>query len=318
MSHIETAGGAVSGVGLAGPLRDTGTPLEKAVLAALDDLERALQLTPLRDNGFRGSNEASRFGRIFGGQLLGQAMHAATATVDDHMPHSLHAYFTASGDSDQPVDIAVERVRDGRSMAIRRVDIAQQGAGLFTAIASFHKNPAEPEVAQPVPSTPPPDEMPLLQHWAQQVPAEMQKRAQTWIDIPPPLEMRIAEAPVFMGGAPSSGPRAHWMRLPRDIGDRPALHNAMLVYASDYLLLDMAFRSHPRPVDYASFVGLSLDHAVWLHRPVRFDRWHVYTQEMVSFSGHRGLVRGAIHDQAGHMVASTAQEVLVRPLAGIT
>ena len=108
------------------------------------------------------------------------------------------------------------------------------------------------------------------------------------------------------------------MRLPRAIGEDLTLHNALLAYASDYLLLDMAVRSHPERIDYATFASLSLDHAIWLHRPVRFDQWHLYTQETVSVSGHRALVRGTIVDAAGHLVASTAQEVLIRPIATAT
>lgn len=299
---------------LTGPLRDSGTPLEKAVLQALDNLEHALQLKPHGDNRFRASNESSRFGRVFGGQLLAQAMLAATATVSDHLPQSLHAYFVRSGVSDIPLDIAVGRVRDGRSMATRQINVLQDGRDVLTAIASFHTNPDEPELAQPQLSVPQPDELPLLQHWVQYAPPEMSKNAATWIDVPPPLEMRIAEAPTFLGGAQAAGQRSHWMRLPRDIGDRPAVHHAMLAYASDYLLVDMAFRNHPQPVGYGSLAALSLDHAIWFHRPVRFDEWHLHTQETVSLTGHRAMVRGMIRDTAGRMVASTAQEVLVRPI----
>ena len=304
----------MGGADLRGPLRGTGTPMETSILRGLDNLELALQLEPRGEDRFRAHNEPSRFGRTFGGQLLAQAMHAATATVSDHAPHSLHAYFVASGASDLPLDIIVDRVRDGRSMATRHVDVMQDGRRILTAIASFHTNPGEPELVHAPVDMPPPDEMPLLQHWVRHVPTEMLDRAQTWIDVPPPLEMRIAEPPTFMGGAQQAGPRSHWMRLPRDIGDRPAVHSAMLAYASDYLLLDMASRSHPDKVDYASFAAVSLDHAIWLHRPVRFDQWHLHTQETVSVTGHRAFIRGLIHDAGGRLVASTAQEVLVRPI----
>ena len=131
---------------LTGPLRGSGTPLEKAVLGALDNLEHALQLESQGDNRFRATNEPSRFGRVFGGQLLAQAMQAATATVSDHLPQSLHAYFVRSGDSHTPLNIDVERVRDGRSIATRQVTVVQAGRTLLTAIASFHTNPAEPDL----------------------------------------------------------------------------------------------------------------------------------------------------------------------------
>lgn len=304
---------STSAADLTGPLR--GTSLEASVLGALDSLERALHLEPMGDNSFRATNEADRFGRIFGGQLLAQAMHAASATVDEHTPHSLHAYFLQTGDSGQPVEIVVERVRDGRSMATRQVSVAQGDRTLMTALASFHSNPPEPELTLEQVDAPPPDEFPLLQHWVQHVPTQMRRNAQTWIDVPPALEMRIAEPTTFLGGRQTSGPRSHWMRLPRPITDNPALHNAILTYASDYLMLDMALRSHPQPADYTSIAAVSLDHAIWLHRPVRFDEWHLYTQETAAITGHRAMVRGVIRDAAGHTVASTAQEVLVRPLA---
>ncbi len=300
---------------LTGPLRGSGAPLEKAVLGALDNLEHALQLESQGDNRFRATNEPSRFGRVFGGQLLAQAMQAATATVSDHLPQSLHAYFVRSGDSHTPLNIDVERVRDGRSTATRQVTVVQDGRTLLTAIASFHTNPAEPDLAQPPLRVPPPEELPLLQHWVEFTPPEMRRNAATWIDLPPPLEMRIAEAPTFLGGAQATGARSHWMRLPREIDDRPGVHSAVLAYASDYLLVDMALRNHPQPVSYGSLAALSLDHAIWFHRPTRFDEWHLYTQEMVAVTGHRAMIRGTIRDAEGHVVATTAQEVLVRPIA---
>lgn len=299
---------------LTGPLR--GTALEKSVLQSLDTLEAALTLKALGDNRFRATNERDRFGRIFGGQLLAQAVYAASRTVDEHAPHSLHAYFVQTGASDTPVDIAVDAVRDGRSMATRRVTVAQGDRTLLTALASFHSNPTEPELSHPPLDAPDPEEVPLLQHWVHRVPPALRTNAQTWIDVPPAVEMRIGEPTTFLGGRQAPGPRSHWMRLPRPIGDEPALHTAMLTYASDYLLLDMAMRTHPQPADYASIAAVSLDHALRLHRPVRFDDWHLYTQDTVAITGHRALVRGTVRDVAGHTVASTSQEVLIRPMSG--
>lgn len=308
---VTTVGGAATG-----PLRGSGLPLERAILTALDDLEQALQLESLGDNRFRANSEPSRFGRVFGGQLLAQAMVAAGATVDGQPPNSLHAYFAGVGASDVPLDIAVERTRDGRSMSTREVRITQHERPVLTAILSFHDNPveAQQDAQAPKPASDP-ESVPLLQHWADLAAPELRPSAQNWIDLPPPLELRIDEPPTFMAQAPSrDGVRAHWMRLPRDVTGPPASHEALLAYASDYLLLDMAFRAHPRNADYRSFTGLSLDHSLWLHAPIKFDEWHLYTQETVSVAGHRALVRGAIFDAAGHRVASTAQDVLVRPI----
>ncbi len=286
--------------------------LERAVLDALDGLLCALDLEPLGEDRFRAHNEPDRFGRVFGGQMLAQALQAAGVTVPDKPPHSLHAYFVQSGTSEQPLEFAVDRVRDGRSMAARRVTVVQNGRPLLIAMASFHDNPTEPEYAEPAPSTPRPDELPRLQEWVDTAPPELRVRARTWIDRPPPLEIRIGEPTHFFGGPRAAGARPHWMRLPRDVGDDTRLHSVLLAYASDYLLLDMALRSHPEPLTVGTLTSFSVDHALWLHRPVRFDQWHCHTQELVAVSGDRGLVRGEIHDIDGQLVASITQEVLVR------
>ena len=298
----------------AGPLRGSGTALEVATLGALDRLEQALALRRVTDDHFEADNEAGRFGRLFGGQLVAQAMTAAAATVPGLTAHSIHASFVRAGASDVPLDIVVDRTRDGRSMSVRHVLVRQSGHTLLTATVSFDVNP---EPAQGDPEAMPleaPESLPLVQHWVHRSPPELVESARTWVDTPPPLEMRIAEAPTFLGGARSTGSRAHWMRLPRVVSEAPGSHAALLAYASDYLLLDMAFRNHPEPVGYSTHLGLTLDHTIWLHRPVRFDQWHRYTQQVVTIAGHRALVRGTVVDITGRHVASTAQEVLVRPM----
>ncbi len=282
------------------------------ILSALDRLLISLQPEPLGEDRFRVQSEANRFGRVFGGQMIAQAVQAAAVTVDDKPPHSLHAYFVKSGDPEHPLEITVERVRDGRSMAARRVTVTQAGEPLLIAMVSFHENPTEPEFAERASRGSHPEELPRLQDWVDSAPPELIERARTWISRPPPLDIRIAEPTSFIGGSRATGPRSHWMRLPRNVGDDPVLHSVLLVYASDYLLLDMALRSHPQLVTVESSTAFSLDHSLWLHRPVRFDRWHSHTAELVAISGHRGLVRGMIHDIDGHLVASTSQEVLVR------
>lgn len=295
--------------------RDGGqeASLEQAIQKSLDGLLGALELEPLGDDRFRVTSEPGRFDRIFGGQTVAQALVAASATVEGKAPHSLHAYFVEAGTPEQPLLIGVERVRDGRSMATRRVTIAQGERTLLTALVSFHDSPTEPELAGPPPSVPGPDELPRLQDWVHEMPPETRERGYGWIERPPPLDMRIGEPPTFLGGGRAEGTRSHWMRVPRDVGDDPLLHAALLAYASDYLLLDVAVRAHPGLDGTDPYMGFSLDHGLWLHRPVRFDRWHLHTQESVALSGHRGLTRGSIHDEDGHLVASAVQEVLLRP-----
>jgi acyl-CoA thioesterase II len=287
--------------------------LEQAILVALDGLLRALELEPLGDDHFRVVSEPDRFGRVFGGQTVAQALLAASATVPGKAPHSLHAYFVEAGTAEQPLDVEVDRVRDGRSMSTRRVTVEQGERPLLIVMASFHENPTHPEIGDPPPSVPTPDQLPRLQDWVHDAPPALRPHGLTWVEKPPPLDLRIGEAPTFLGGPAAEGTRSHWMRVPRDVGDDPLLHAALLAYASDYLLLDMATRSQPGGLSPTKYVAFSLDHALWFHRPVRLDRWHLHTQETVAISGHRGLVRGAIHDEDGHLVASAMQEVLVRP-----
>jgi len=142
----------------------------------------------------------------------------------------------------------------------------------------------------------------------------MRSQGRRWVDRPPPVEIRIGEAPSFLGGTHGVSSRTHWMRLRRDVGDSPMLQSALLAHASDYLLLDMLMRVplEDEPSEPAS--AFSLDHALWFHRPNRFDQWHRYTEEIVALSGHRGLVRGTIHDVDDHLVASVVQEGLIHPI----
>jgi acyl-CoA thioesterase-2 len=300
------------------PTNEWGGSLERAAQTALDGLLVALTLEPMGGDRFRAGGEADRFDRVFGGQVVAQALLAAGATVPLMEPDSLHAYFVEAGIPGHPVDVTVDRVRDGRSISTRRVTVMQGRRQLLTAIVSFHAGSRETGLADtgasdPGASDPAPGELPLLQEWVSDHSEEQRLYGLNWIEQPPPLEIRMDEAPNFMGGPTAQGPRTHWMRLPRDVGDDPQLHTALLAYASDYLLLDMVLRAHPDRAALGSFTSVSLDHSLWFHRPVRLERWHRYTQETQALSGHRGLVRGAIHDADGRLVASAMQEGLVRP-----
>jgi acyl-CoA thioesterase-2 len=288
--------------------------VEQAILESLDHLLAALELERVGEDRYRVLAEPGRFDRVFGGQTVAQALLAAAATVTDKAPHSLHAYFVEAGAPGSGLELAVDRVREGRSMATRRVTVSQGERTLLIAMASFHGgNPPAPDVADPAPPAPAPAEVPRLQDWVRDLPPERSGHARSWVDQPPPLDLLIGELLNFMGGAPAAGPRSHWMRVPRSVGDDDLLHAALLAYASDYFLLDMAWRANPEGVAPGSVIGFSVDHTIWFHRPVRFDRWHLHTQETVALAGHRGLVRGAIHDDGGNLVATVMQEVLVRP-----
>lgn len=293
-----------------------------AIRGSLDGLLRALRPERTGDDRFLVTPTAAQFpGRIFGGQLVAQALTAAGATVADGAACSLHAAFVEAGAPERPVELVVDRVRDGRSFATRHVAVRQDGRTLLDAIVSFRANAADEPPGAKSPGNDPgvaaqdPEELPLIQEWVEKLPADRRARSGSWIEVPPAVEIRMAEAPTFLGGSPAKGTRSHWMRLPYDVGDDPALHTALLAYASDFFLMDIVFRAHPDEAAVGGFGGFSLDHAVWLHRPVRFDRWHVHTQDALSITGDRGLARGVIHDETGRLVATVVQDVLVRPIA---
>jgi acyl-CoA thioesterase-2 len=286
------------------------------ILDAFDGLLRSLELEPIGGDRFRMGNEPPRFPRVFGGQLAAQALLAMSRTVDGQLPHSLHAHFVAGGNPGQPIEATVDRVRDGRSMSTRRVVMTQGERVALIASASFQAGePAAEPSAEPL-GGPLPEELPGLGYWVAEAAPSLGAFAQLWIDRPPPLEVRIGEAPTFLGGARATGPRSHWLRLPRAVGDDRLLHAVLLTYASDYFLLDMAVRNHPQGLAWDQLLGSSLDHSIWLHRPVHFDRWHRYTQVVLAVDGERGLVQGSLHDAGGALVATVAQEVLVRPRPG--
>jgi acyl-CoA thioesterase II len=185
--------------------------------------------------------------------------------------------------------------------------VSEDGAALLVAFASFGENRAGPDVAASHIVPTPPMDMPLLQDWAAAAPS-----GQHWIENPPAVEIRLPEAPSFLAPTTAMSPRAHWMRLQRDVGDGHSLNAALLAYASDFFLMDMLFRLHPEEIGPGRASGFSLDHAIWFHRPVRFDGWHLHTQEAVALVGDRGLAHGSIHDTEGRLVASVSQEVLLR------
>ena len=287
------------------------TDLGEAVLGSLDDLLRVLDLESVGNDRFRSPAAGHEmFDRVFGGQLLAQAVLGAGATVDGKEIRSLHAGFVKAGMPGKALDVAVTRVRDGRSMATRQVSVLQDDEPLLVALASFHENTGTSDAGTAPPDTSAPEQTPSIQDWAR----ESGEAGSRWIEPAPPVELRIPEPPGFLGGTGTNSIRSHWMRVPRSVGGDPLLNAALVAYASDFFLMDMVFRAHPAELGPGRAHGLSLDHAIWFHRSTQFDNWHLHTQEAVTIFGERGLARGSIHDDAGRLVATVMQEVLVRPL----
>ena len=279
-----------------------------AELVALLDLER------LEDNLFRGDNPPESWpfrSRVFGGQVLAQALVAAQRTVETAGAHSLHAYFLLAGDPRVPIIYDVERVRDGRSFATRRTVAIQHGRPIFIMSVSFHR--AEPGLEHQLDLdmvVPPPEEVPGIG----ELPAEMRARLPAPVlaywQRPRPIELK----PVGLGETVATPRRAVWFRASGPLPDEEGLHRAVLAYASDMTLLEATTALHGTSVLGEALQVASLDHALWLHRPFRADDWLLYAQDSPSAAGARGLARGLIYDRAGRLVASVAQEGLIRPM----
>ena len=278
--------------------------------AALDELVRLLDLEPIEVNIFRGMSPDEKRQRVFGGQVAGQALIAAGRTVErDRLVHSLHAYFLRPGDPNVPILYDVDRIRDGRSFATRRVVAIQHGRPIFNLSASFHVvEPPGMEHQMPMPETPEPETLPTFQErmkpWAE--------RMGDWYHRPRPIDLRFVDAPIQTRGADRPAEQRVWFRADGKLPDDPLLHACVVAYASDMTLLDTVMLPHRVTFDDANLVGASLDHAMWFHGPFRADEWLLYAQESPAASGARGLAQGRIFRRDGRLVASVVQEGLIR------
>jgi acyl-CoA thioesterase-2 len=283
---------------------------------ALVGLLAVLDLKPETgdEDVYVGPSQPQPFGRVYGGQVLSQALVAAQRTVDPDRPvHSLHGYFLRAGDSNEPITFAVERLRDGQSFSARRTHALQFGRPILSMIASFQR-PAEGLDHQvPMPDVPDPEGLPTLLDRYGHLDDPV---ALYWLRQRP-IDLRHVEPPVFITPAPRRTPRqAVWMRAVGALPDDPALHAAVLTYASDYLLLEPILRAHGRTFSQLGLKMASLDHAMWWHRPARADQWLLHVQESPSASGARGLGVGRIYARDGRLVCSVAQEGMLRVPSG--
>jgi acyl-CoA thioesterase-2 len=280
------------------------------VLGELLDL---LGLERIEQDLFRGQSQDLGWGNVFGGQVLGQALSAAEQTVEqDRAVHSMHGYFLRTGDAKRPIVYEVDRIRDGKSFTTRRVVAIQGGHAIFSMSASFQK--AEPgfEHAAEMPATSGPDGLPseveLARRYADRIPEAM--RQQALADRP--IEIRHVDEydPLHPDVRPPT--RMVWYRATGKLPDRPSVHQYLLAYASDFNLLGVAMQPHGVSWMTPGMQVASLDHAIWFHRPFRMDQWLLYVIDSPSASGARGLSRGQFFTQDGQLVASVAQEGLIR------
>jgi acyl-CoA thioesterase-2 len=280
-----------------------------SAIAALLDL---LDLEPLELNLFRGRSPQVGWQRVFGGQVIGQALVAACRTVEGRPPHSMHAYFLLPGDPKVPIIYDVDRIRDGRSFTTRRVVAIQHGQAIFSMSVSFHVDEPSLTHQAPMPEVPPPEQLPSENQAREWVLANMPEPIRRYYELERPIEMRPVEYTRYLGQKFENARFHVWIRTTGPLPDDPAIHQCVLAYASDWTLLDTALVPHGRSLFEREFMAASLDHALWFHRKFRADDWLLYAQDSPNLAGARGFSRGLIFARDGTLVASVAQEGLVR------
>jgi acyl-CoA thioesterase-2 len=280
-------------------------------MSAIDALVATLTLDTIEVNLFRGHTANREGTRIFGGQVVAQALTAAYKTVEDRVCHSLQSYFIRPGDPGLPVLYQVERSRDGKSFSTRRVIAIQKGEQIFNMACSFHVAEEGFDHQSEMPATPAPDSLQDDRERLRALFADQPELASRWSGEEP-IELRSVAPMNLRHPEPQPAMHALWFRAARNLGDDIALNQTLLAYASDYSLLGTAMRPHG--VSWLSGVQTaSLDHIIWFHRPTNFSCWHLYVQDSPSASGARGFNLGAIYREDGVLVASAAQEGLLRP-----
>jgi acyl-CoA thioesterase-2 len=284
--------------------------------ASLTRLLELLDLEKIEENVFRGLSPAEPVQRVFGGQVLAQALVAATRTVaPERLCHSFHAYFLRPGDPKIPILYQVDRSRDGGSFTARRVVAVQHGAQIFTLAASFQTAESGFEHQSQMPVVPEPESLEDDQQVLLRDPA-LAPHIRAWIGRERPFETRsvLGRGPFGAGGDRPARPAVDhiWLKTRGALPDGSAIHRALLAFVSDMSLLDTALLPHGKSL-FANVQVASLDHAMWFHRPFRADEWLLYVQDSPSASGARGFNRGAIYTRDGTLVASVAQEGLIRP-----
>lgn len=281
--------------------------------AKLMDLLAILDLEPIEVNLFQGGAASTSSQRVFGGQLIGQAMVAACRTVRDRPPHSVHGYFIRPGDSQLPIIYEVERLRDGKSYSTRCVTAMQRGNVIFSAMVSFHAaEESAIEHQDSMPDVPPPENFTAEEASKQPTFRKMPEIVHRYYQSDRPIELRPVEISRYAGGKIHDGRIHVWMKTAAKLNDELALHMCALAYASDFSLLDAVMARYGRTLFDGRMISGSLDHAMWFHRPFRADDWLLYAKDSPSGQCGRGLTRGLIFKRDGTLVASVAQEGSVR------
>lgn len=279
----------------------------------LDTLVSLLALERIEENLFRGNSQDLGFPQLFGGQVIGQALSAASQTVEpERHVHSIHGYFLRPGDSHQPVVYDVDRVRDGGSFTTRRVSAIQKGKTIFTCSASFQIDETGYEHQLPMPDVEGPDNLPSEGELLHKLEHLVPQRVLEKLCRPKPIEIRPVTLQDPLNPQPMAPIRHLWFRANGTLPDNPAVHKYLMAYASDFNFVSTALQPHGVTF-WSKFIQLaSLDHAIWFHREVRADDWLLYAMDSPWAGNARGFARGSIFNRAGELVASVAQEGLIR------
>jgi acyl-CoA thioesterase-2 len=291
-------------------------PREPAKSTAMEQLIATLDLEPIEVNLFRGNSPQVGWQRVFGGQVIGQALIAAQRTVEaDRFVHSLHAYFMRPGDPSVPIVYQVERLRDGSGFNTRRVLAIQHGKGIFAMSVSFQIEEEGFDHQISMPDVPPPETLLGEKEIKERYLAHAPEPIRRYWERERPIEIRPVSLTHYFSNTKLDPRQDVWVRATGPVPENRPYQAAVLAYLSDMTLLDAALFAHGTSIFDQSLQVASVDHAMWFHRPCKLDDWLLYTQDSPSASGARGMTRGSLFTRSGVLIASVAQEGLIRKKA---
>tara|TARA_R110002020_G_scaffold47752_1_gene136078 strand:- start:246 stop:1124 length:879 start_codon:yes stop_codon:yes gene_type:complete len=290
--------------------------MSRPVVTAMDQLLSVLDLETLELDLFRGTSPQVGWQRVFGGQVIGQALVAAQRTVAADRPvHSLHAYFMRPGDPAAPIIYEVDRIRDGLSFATRSVVAIQHGKAIFSLSASFQKEEEGLEYQAEMPTVTAPEDLPGKEEMREAFLAGAPEHIRNYWERERPIEVRPLALDHYLSDRKLEPVQKVWVRTTAPVPDDRIIQAAILAYLSDMTLLDTALFAHGRSVFDRELQVASLDHAMWFHRPSKLDDWLLYSMDSPNTNGARGFTRGSLYQRDGTLVASVAQEGLIRDRA---
>jgi acyl-CoA thioesterase-2 len=302
---------AIDRVAAPPPNREPAMPAPTS--QAVKTLLQTLDLETLEKNLYRGMSPQVGWQRVFGGQVIGQALVAAQRSVENgRQVHSLHCYFMRPGDPAVPIIYEVDRLRDGGSFTTRNVVAIQHGQAIFSLLASFQIAEQGFEHFIAMPAVPMPEDLPSEKQLAEQFIDHAPENVRRYWQRDRPIELRPVDLEHYFSRKKLEPRQNIWFRATGSLPKDPAVQASVLAYASDMTLLDTSLFAHGTSVFDPKLQGASLDHSIWFHRPVDMEEWHLYSQDSPSAAGARGFTRGMIYARDGRLIASVAQEGLIR------